>query len=179
MKKVFKHFWVITKHRYRVLKLCFKAGIPFRGLVHDLSKYSPSEFFESVRYFKNGDYSPIKDCKKEIGYSMAWINHTRRNKHHHEYWYDYGAREIPPIPYKYAIEMVCDTLAAGQTYMKKKWTKSYQLQYYQSHRSKININNKIDKFLLEVYNKISEEGINKVLKKKNLKNMYKQYVKGE
>lgn len=39
-----KHFITITKHRHRVMLHCFKAGIPFQGLTHDLSKYSPTEF---------------------------------------------------------------------------------------------------------------------------------------
>ena len=49
IKKAIKHFNLITKHRWIVFKLCVKAGIPFRGLLHDLSKYSPTEFIESVK----------------------------------------------------------------------------------------------------------------------------------
>lgn len=54
----FKHLNVVNKHRYKVFKLCCKAGIPFRGLMHDLSKYSPTEFWEGVKYF-DGKISPI------------------------------------------------------------------------------------------------------------------------
>ena len=51
IKKIFKHFILINRHRFLVFKLSVKAGIPFRGLIHDLSKYSPIEFFESVKYY--------------------------------------------------------------------------------------------------------------------------------
>ena len=40
-----KHFNLVTRHRWVVFKLCCKAGIPWRGLVHDLSKFSPTEFW--------------------------------------------------------------------------------------------------------------------------------------
>ena len=43
MKYVLKHLHVINTHKWEVFKLCVKVGIPFRGLVHDLSKYSPSD----------------------------------------------------------------------------------------------------------------------------------------
>ena len=45
---LFKHFNTITKHRHQVIKHCFKAGIGFQGLFHDLSKYHPKEFFVGV-----------------------------------------------------------------------------------------------------------------------------------
>lgn len=63
----FGHLNTINKHRFKVFKLCFKAGIPFRGLMHDLSKYSITEFFEGVKYYADGKLSPIKVIKKEKG----------------------------------------------------------------------------------------------------------------
>ena len=60
IKNVVEHFCTITKHRWVVFKLCTKVGEPWRGLVHDLSKYSPTEFWEGVKYF-NGHHSPITD----------------------------------------------------------------------------------------------------------------------
>lgn len=176
IKNILLHLHLVNKHRFTVFKLCCKSGILFRGLVHDLSKYSPIEFFESVKYYQ-GNYSPIRNCKKDKGYSEAWIHHTGRNKHHHEYWYDYDApEENPVIPYKYTVEMICDTLAAGMTYQKEKWTNDYQLNYYLRVRKKIHINDAIDKVLLEVYTKIKEEGIDNTLNPKNLKKIYYKNV---
>jgi hypothetical protein len=176
IKNLVLHFNLVNKHRFKVFKLCCKAGIPFRGLVHDLSKYSPTEFFESARYY-NGTYSPISNCKRENGYSNAWLHHKGRNKHHHEYWYDYAAPEKAPVmPYKYTVEMICDTLAAGMTYQGKNWTKDYQLKYYLEDRKRKNINPKIDAILLEVYGMVAENGIYDVVKSKTLKMIYNKHV---
>ena len=65
IKNLVLHFNLVNRHRFKVFKLCCKAGIPFRGIVHDLSKYSPVEFFESVKYYDGGK-SPISNCKKEF-----------------------------------------------------------------------------------------------------------------
>ena len=65
LKNICKHFILITKHRIRVFKFCIKAGIPWRGFVHDLSKYSPTEFWESAKYY-TGKGSPITQCKMDI-----------------------------------------------------------------------------------------------------------------
>ena len=176
IKNLVLHFNLVNKHRFKVFKLCCRAGIPFRGLVHDLSKYSPTEFFESAKYY-NGGYSPISNCKKENGYSNAWLHHKGRNKHHHEYWYDYAAPEKTPIiPYKYTVEMICDTLAAGMTYQGKNWTKDYQLKYYLEDRKRKHINPKIDDILLEVYGMVAENGVDEVIKPKILKTIYNKHV---
>lgn len=45
------HTKTVLKHKWVVFKLCCKAGIPWRGLVHDLSKFSPTEFWESAKYY--------------------------------------------------------------------------------------------------------------------------------
>ena len=176
IKKIFLHFNLVNKHRFKVFKLCCKAGIPFRGLMHDLSKYSPIEFFESVKYYQ-GTYSPIVVCKKENGYSKAWLHHKGRNKHHHEYWYDYSApSKAALMPYKYTVEMICDTLAAGMIYQGKNWTKDYQLKYYLKDRKTKHINPRIDAILLETYELISKKGIDKVINSKTLKNIYYKHV---
>ncbi len=87
LRKVIGHFKTIHTHRKWVRKYCFLAGIPWRGITHDLSKYSPTEFWESVRYW-TGNGSPIDVCKKENGFSRGWLHHKGRNPHHYEYWMD-------------------------------------------------------------------------------------------
>ena len=54
---VWRHFRTITKHRNLVRKHCFKIGLYWQGLTHDLSKYSPEEFWTGVRFYQ-GDRSP-------------------------------------------------------------------------------------------------------------------------
>ena len=85
--KFFKHLFTITKHRFMVMKHCFKIGLVWRGLMHDMSKYSPSEFWAGVKYYQ-GNRSPQAKEREILGYSSAWLHHKGRNKHHFEYWKD-------------------------------------------------------------------------------------------
>ena len=177
VKNFFKHLNLVNKHRFLVFKLSIKAGIPFRGLVHDLSKYSPTEFFESVKYF-DGKISPIKVCKKENGYSKAWLHHKGRNKHHFEYWYDFAAPDKTPVmPYKYTVELICDTLAAGLAYKGKAWKQSNQIEYFENRKDLDYINEDIKKVIREVYKQVDKNGVDKTITKSNLKNIYYKYVK--
>lgn len=173
-----KHFIVITHHKIVVLKLCIKAGIPWIGLMHDLSKYSPTEFVNSVKYFNQGTASPIQLEKKNNGYSIAWLHHKGRNKHHPEYWYDNNSpMKLPIIPFKYACEMICDQLAAGIVYQGKHWTKDYQLNYWKRQREDFLLNEKLKKFEDNILGQVAENGIDKVITKENLKKCYDKCIK--
>lgn len=102
------------------------------GLKHDMSKFSPTEFLSSARYFQ-GDRSPIEREKEVIGYSNAWLHHKGHNKHHWEYWVDFDEEgNIFPhkIPWRYVVEMICDYVAAGKTYSKEDWTQHEPLEYH-------------------------------------------------
>ena len=177
VRNFFKHLHTVNKHRFKVLCLCIKAGEVWRGLVHDLSKYSPIEFWEGVKYYQ-GNYSPIRNCKIENGYSNAWLHHKGRNKHHYEYWFDYATEDTTPIiPYKYFVEMICDSLAAGMTYQGKNWNDEYQLTYWLKTREKARINPKMDKLLTRIYTDVAKRGIDKVLDKNYLKEVYTRFTK--
>lgn len=174
----FRHLHVVNKHRFTVFKLCCRAGIPWQGLVHDLSKYSFDEFWESVKYFK-GTYSPLKECKNVNGYSKAWLHHKGRNKHHYEYWYDYDAPvNTPVMPFKYYVELVCDTLAAGITYNGKNWKSDTQLKYWNNVKAKNSkyIHPKMVELITRTYEDVSKYGIKKVVKKKYLRELYNKYI---
>ena len=82
-----KHLHTVGKHRREVRRLCFKCGLYWQGLVHDLSKYSLVEFIPQIKYW-TGKRSPIDEEIDDIGYSSAWLHHKGRNKHHYEYWLD-------------------------------------------------------------------------------------------
>ena len=174
LSNVVNHFGLVNRHRWLVFKLCIKAGIPFRGLVHDLSKYSITEFWESVKYY-NGSRSPITYAKKDNGYSKAWLHHKGRNKHHAEYWYDNNSPEqMPVIPYKYQVEMLCDNLAAGITYNGKRWKNDTQLNYWTEAKKTMLLNEKNKAFMTEALTQVSINGIDKTLNPKNLKRLYKK-----
>ena len=177
IKKFFKHLHTINMHKWYVFKLSIKAGIPIRGLLHDLSKYSPAELFESVKYY-NGKVSPIKISKEKNGYSKAWLHHKGRNKHHFEYWYDFNCPvKTPILPYKYLVELLCDNIAASMVYSKKNYNPSNNLKYFKNRKDLEYINEDIKKVIIDVYEQLIKNGLNKTINKKNLKNTYYKYIK--
>ena len=131
--KIIKHFMTITRHRLKVCKYCFKSGLIWQGLTHDLSKYSPSEFFAGARFYQ-GNMSPQVKERMVLGYSAAWLHHKGRNKHHFEYWRDVdktGKNAPVKMPAKYFGEMICDRVAACRIYLKKNYTQRSALEYFE------------------------------------------------
>ena len=133
MSHPIKHFKTITKHRHAVVRHCFKCGIGLQGLFHDLSKYSPTEFIPGARYYL-GTKSPNEKEREIFGYSLAWMHHKGRNKHHFEYWVDINTAtkryEPVPMPLCYVTEMFCDRVAACKIYRGKDYTDSAALEYF-------------------------------------------------
>ncbi len=133
VKNFFGHLSTVLKHRHMVMRNCFKAGIFWQGLLHDLSKFSPTEFIPGVLYFQ-GNRSPNEQEREETGYSKAWMHHKGRNKHHFEYWTDYSmkTKRMEPVrmPDKYLFEMFCDRVAASKIYNKDKYTDQCPLDYF-------------------------------------------------
>ncbi|MCR4888142.1 MAG: DUF5662 family protein [Ruminococcus sp.] len=139
IKNFYGHLSTVLKHRHMVMRHCFKAGIIRRGLMHDLSKFSPTEFIPGVLYFQ-GTRSPNEQEREELGYSKAWMHHKGRNRHHFEYWTDYsiktGTLDPVEMPDIYIFEMFCDRVAASKIYNKEKYTNSCPLEYFLRARHK-------------------------------------------
>ncbi len=130
------HLHTVNSHRRLVRKYCFKLGLYRQGLMHDLSKYSPSEFIPGVKYYQDGHRSPNNAQREDEGVSKAWLHHKGRNKHHFEYWIDYDVDGNSTVlvgmkmPVKYVAEMFCDRVAASRIYNKEKYKDSDPLDYY-------------------------------------------------
>ncbi|MCD8241488.1 MAG: DUF5662 family protein, partial [Lachnospiraceae bacterium] len=122
---IWRHFHTITKHQLMVARHCFRVGMYWQGLTHDLSKYSPSEFWQGCRYYQ-GFCSPNNAERMAKGYSSAWLHHKGRNKHHYEYWTDYNMEthrmDGVKMPLKYVNEMIMDRIAASKVYEGRKYT---------------------------------------------------------
>ena len=177
LKNFFGHLKTVLKHKWIVFKLSIKAGIPIRGLLHDLSKFSFIEFFESVKYYEGGKRSPLAKSKEIQGYSKAWLHHKGRNKHHLEYWFDDTLVEQPIIPLKYMLELICDKLSASIVYEGEKWNNASELKYWlEKESNRIPMNPKIKSFITEVFTEVSENGIEKTITKKNLKKLYQNNI---
>ena len=138
-KKTWGHFKTITHHRFLVMVGCFRVGLIRQGLTHDLSKYSPTEFWEGARYYQ-GNRSPNAAEREDKGYSEAWMHHKGRNRHHYEYWTDMNRQtrsyESVPMPKRYLAEMVMDRIAACKTYEGKAYTQASALNYFLKSRER-------------------------------------------
>ena len=131
MNKLLMHLQTIHIHRKYVRKMCFNLGILWRGLVHDLSKYSPTEL--SIYKYYDGKRSPHEIARLELGYSPSWIHHKRKNKHHWEYWVDsFEDNTCVKMPWKYCLEMFADITGASKSYGVKNpnWTTEEPLKYW-------------------------------------------------
>ena len=161
-----------------VMQFCFKCGLYVQGLTHDLSKYSPVEFLEGAKYW-SGTESPNNNARRDHGCSYAWMHHKGRNRHHFDYWTDYGM-DTPlkikgvDMPRRYIAELICDRIAASMTYNKEKYNDSFPLEYYRRGEAKlwfVSDNTKRDiEFLLTM---VAEKG-----REKTFKYIKNKYLKG-
>lgn len=92
---------------------CCKLGIPWLGVIHDLSKFSRDEFCVYAKRF----YGPHRG-ENTLEWKRCWLHHQNTNKHHPEYWEMRGrlGSEVLPIPDRYRKEMLADWRGAGRAY---------------------------------------------------------------
>lgn len=122
--KYIKYLSYVIRHKWYVFLECYKIGIFWQGIIHDLSKFLPSEFIPYANYFygndnkkrdKTGYYKPTDTGNKD--FDFAWLLHQKRNKHHWQWWIlpeDEGRIKILDMPLKYRKEMLCDWRGAGR-----------------------------------------------------------------
>lgn len=142
LDKALGHFRTITEHKIQVMRHCFAVGLYYQGIMHDMSKYMPSEFLMGCKYYQGGKRSPNNGEREDKGYSFAWMHHKGRNRHHFEFWTDYsqyvkpGENPVVPVrmPRKYVVEMLMDRIAASKIYLKDQYTQHEPLKYYQRGR---------------------------------------------
>ncbi|MCD8045473.1 MAG: DUF5662 family protein [Clostridiales bacterium] len=145
------------------MKACFRVGLYRQGLLHDLSKYSPAEFWVGVKYYR-GNMSPNNIERREKGYTSAWLHHKGRNKHHLEYWIDYGSKdsEFPlegmRMPDKYVVEMFIDRMSASKNYQKDAYTDRSALDYYMKGKARHVLHPEVKELLERLLTMLAEEG---------------------
>jgi hypothetical protein len=156
-----KHFCTITRHRHRVIAHCRRAGIFWQGLFHDLSKYTPTEFFPGARYYQ-GTRSPNEGERETLGYSLAWMHHKGRNRHHFEYWVDVNpvSKRYEPVkmPLRFVYEMFCDRVAASKIYQGKNYTDSHPLEYFKRGNARVKMHPTTADTLEEWLTMLAERG---------------------
>lgn len=156
-----RHFLTITHHRWLVRNGCFRVGLYWQGLTHDLSKYSLTEFRAGVKYFQ-GTRSPNAAEREHKGYSEAWMHHKGRNPHHFEYWTDMNLKsrqyEAVLIPRKYLVEMVMDRRAACMVYEGRKYHPSSALEYLERSRDRALMHPETLRQLTYILKMLAEKG---------------------
>lgn len=160
--KVIGHLKTINHHKWLVMKGCFRVGLFKQGLLHDLSKYGYAELHVGMKYFQ-GNRSPNNAEREEIGYSSAWLHHKGRNKHHYEYWIDYGTGKEKgmvgmKMPKKYVVEMFIDRIAASKNYMKGNYNDSKPLEYYMHGKENAIIHEETGKLLEQLLKMLAIQG---------------------
>lgn len=160
MKNDIKYLKYLFKHKWYVAKECFKRGLYWQGIIHDLSKFLPSEYFAYRDYFYNNPENDenykslnkvlnrsfteelslliykakIKRIKDNFDY--AWCYHQKRNKHHFQYFLlknDDGTLRPLEMPIKYRKETLSDW--AGCSYALKGFDNT--LNWYTENRKKM------------------------------------------
>lgn len=117
----------VVRHKWYVFLVGCRLGVPWLALLHDNSKFNPSEWFPYVDFFygkdakerqrrdSTGYYKPY-DTGNEA-FDLAWLYHQNRNKHHWQYWTlmrDDGGTRMFPMPDRYRREMIADWIGAGK-----------------------------------------------------------------
>ena len=144
MGKYIKYIRTILIHKWYVFIECYKQGIIWQGVVHDLSKFSPSEFIASSYYYFGDRSDGVINAGIIEKYQESWLHHKGRNKHHWEYWVDWdssnGEYILTKIPLKYMKEMYADMIGASKAYNKDKFDVKEPYKYFLN--SKIIMNEK-------------------------------------
>jgi hypothetical protein len=151
--------------------LCFKLGLYKQGLVHDLSKYSLVEFLSGVEYYQ-GNCSPIRIEKQIKGYSLGWLHHKGKNKHHMEYWSDRNKNGYYPIeiPTNYVLEMLCDRIGACKVYFGSQYNDASAYNYFKNNRDSNDLNYNTSKLIDSLLLEVKEKGLD--LAFKDINNRY-------
>jgi hypothetical protein len=169
-----KYLRVVIRHKTAVFRACIAAGLYIQAITHDLSKFSFLEFIEYAFYFQG---TPRDKKRHERGFAIAWQHHKGHNPHHYEYWVDDPDNGGIPliIPYKYAMEMVCDWIGAGKVYNPSEWTIAEPLKYWETKKKKTKIHPALISFFDEIFLNFSKIGY-KVLDKWDTEYAYKQSI---
>lgn len=135
MKRHWSYLKYVLRHKWFVLVASFKIGAPlWRAIVHDMSKFLPSEWTPYARTFCKPDGSKQYDETPE--FNKAWLLHQHRNPHHWQSWLlrmDRGDVVAIQMPKKYAYEMVADWMGAGRA-ISGRWECA---EWYEKNKDKI------------------------------------------
>lgn len=141
MKKHLQYLNYVMRHKWFVFWACLQIGglrLLWRGLIHDWTKFLPSEWFPYVNYFYG---KPKTSADGSVGYNhqlnqddtafnVAWNHHQKRNDHHWQYWvlnFDDGGAVTLPMSDICRREMLADWRGAGRAQGRPKTWEWYEV----------------------------------------------------
>lgn len=108
----------VLAHKWWVLVAGMRTKAPmWRLLIHDWSKFLPSEFGPYAVYFYGGDDGPMRSPQSADRFEVAWLKHVHRNDHHWQHWVTTrpdGTASAAVMPRAAVLEMLADWLGAGR-----------------------------------------------------------------
>ena len=135
----------VWRHKVFVFRACRRLGVPWLGVLHDLSKLRPDEWNPYVAHFYGGPHRPWTHTSGyektyfprlawassaegvQEAFDLAWLAHIHRNRHHPQYWVlrqDTDGVACLPMPERYIREMVADWLGAGMAIKGHGWDRA-------------------------------------------------------
>jgi hypothetical protein len=132
VKAHWQYLKYVLRHKWYVFQMCRRFGLTWRGLIHDLSKFSPAEWGPYVDYFYGGDWpshgETSGEWKRQLGdkwtkewaqrrFDRAWLHHIHHNSHHWNHWVlreDSGVVKCLDMPADCIWEMIADWWGAGR-----------------------------------------------------------------
>lgn len=152
MKKHWQYAKYVFRHKWYVFVECCKLGIPLRGVLHDLSKFRPDEWCPYVEWFygTRGDDMPIK----RDAFSVAWLKHIHRNKHHWQWWVlleDSGSKVMMDMDDTSRKEMIADWRGAGKAITGKDNTSAW----YEANKERMSMTESTRRWVEEQIKEVS------------------------
>lgn len=139
MNAYIKYLLYVLKHKWFVFIECCRLGIPWLGVVHDLSRFSPDEWKHRAMYNFGGksprDKTGHPSAVGSENYYLSLHRHFQRNKHHWQWWVwqrDDGSTKLFPMSDRFRREMLADMRGAGRAQTRKNTV----LSYYHANKEK-------------------------------------------
>lgn len=135
----------VLRHKWFVFLAACRLGIPWLGAVHDLCKFSATEWTAYARFFHGrqahsrrdgvGYYKP--GDTGDPAFEAAWVHHVQSTKHHWQAWAvatPEGTIACHPLPDRYRREMLADWRGASRA----QGTATVQM-WYRCHRNDLQL----------------------------------------
>lgn len=173
MNSHWQYLKYVLRHKWFVFIYGREIGLPFwQLLIHDWTKFLPSEWFPYVDNFYGDDIDSITRTEwlraglpiigdweqfreklvnsRQSRFESAWNHHQKRNPHHWQYWLltmDTGAEIVLEMPEKYRLEMLADWRGAGRAITGEDNTADWYLSNRDKMRLHPNTRSEIERYL--------------------------------